>query len=93
MEGKVTDATEKSAAAFLNRLSEYDMDGRQRPRSVAFENGDKEVGRGAGSLAESSLLGQLRQLGNTRIDGMQTLCNKVPLALALNFVAALFGEP
>ena len=92
MEGKVTDATEKSAAAFLNRLSEYDMDGRQRPRSVAFENGDKEVGRGAGSLAES-LLGQLRHLGNTPIDGMQTLCNKVPLALALNFVATLFGEP
>jgi hypothetical protein len=90
-------STEKSAArlwivAFHNRISAYDMDGRRRPRSVAVENGDKEVGRGAGSLAES-LLGQLRQLGNSRIDGMQTLCNKVPLALALNFVAALFGEP
>ena len=39
-----------------------------------------------------TLLGRLRQLGENKLYGMSTLCNKVALSLALNFVAELFED-
>lgn len=61
---------------FLNR----------RP-STASPCPDDDEGPGA-----RTLIGRLRSLGENKIYGMQSLCNKVALALALNFVAELFED-
>ncbi len=61
---------------FLNR----------RP-STASPCPDDDAGAGA-----RTLIGRLRSLGENKIYGLQTFCNKVALSLALNFVAELFED-